>query len=193
MHSYLALASALEGTCVRIPYQTITIHAQEGDAVLLGLNLSDSNTPDEDLVFIQLRILPSTIESFDQTVPAEPDTDSGVNGTHTSSPSQALFKAIADCQELNPDPPEEGDEEYDETAPGATGWITSENMHEFMDENGELRLPEGIPVIGGEEEEQEADGTDFRPLGQGAGRTRTADEVDTADGAEDETKWQRTG
>lgn len=171
------------------------MHAQEGDAVLLGLNLSDSNTPDQDLVFIQLRIIPSTIESFDQTAPGEPDTASGVNGTHAPSASQALFKAIADCQELNPDPPEEGDEEYDETAPGATGWITSENMHEFMDENGELRLPEGIPVIGGEEE-QEVGGheTDSQlPLGQGAGRTRTANEVDTADGAEEESKWQRTG
>ena len=68
------------------------------------------------------------------------------------SPSQALFKAISDCQELNPDPPEDGDE-VDETAPGATGWITSENMQDFLDENGELRVPEGVPVIGEEQEE----------------------------------------
>lgn len=153
--------------------------------MFLGLNLSDSNTADEDIVFIQLRIIPTTIEHH--TPLSETDQGQQTNGdTTTSNPSQALFKAISDCQELNPDPPEEGDEDFDETAPGATGWITSENMQDFMDENGEFRIPQGAAVYG------EEDGEVAGGLGDGAGRTRTATEVDAEDCAEDETKWQRT-
>ena len=81
-----------------------------------------------------------------------------------------------------------GDEdEYDETAPGATEWITSENMADFLDENGELRIPQGATVVGDEDSEQPS-----WPLGQGAGRSRTADELEADNGAEEETKWQRT-
>lgn len=185
--SHLNLFSPSKAIGVQIPYPTITIHAQEGNAVLLGLNLSDSNTPDEDLVFIQLRIIPTSAETYAE--PSNGDAPSQPNGhaDHSSEPSRALFKAISDCQELNPDPPEEGDE-IDETAPGATGWITSENMQDFMDENGELRIPEGTTVL---DDEQEG-GAEDRGLGEGAGRTRTAAEMDAEDGAEEETKWQRT-
>lgn len=163
------------------------MHAQDGNAVLLGLNLSDSNTADEDIVFIQLRITPTRVESY--ATPAEDDTQKpNGDSSATTDPSRALFKAIADCQELNPDPPEEGDEEFDETAPGASGWITSENMQDFVDENGEFRMPEGVTTIG-DATDHEEDGT----LGEGAGRARTAADVDAEDGAEDETKWRRTG
>lgn len=104
------------------------------------------------------------------------------------SPAKALFKAIADCQELNPDPPDgDGEDgEFDETAPGATGWITSENMGDFMDENGEFKMPEEITVIGGPYEVPGA-------LGEGAGHTRSAAEIDAEDGAGEDGKWQRTG
>ena len=185
--SNLTLVSTIKAVAIDVPYQTITVHAQEGSAVLLGLNLSDLNTADEDLVFIQIRIVPSSIERYEESpgdlAPHQPNG----NGEFSSSPAQALFNAIADCQELNPDPPEEGDDEYDETAPGATGWITSENLQDFVDENGELRLDEGTTVIGDDDGEEPT-----WPLGQGAGRTRTADEIDGEDGASDETKWQRT-
>ena len=149
------------------------------------MNLSDANTADEDIVFIQLRIIPTSIETHTQ--PTEDGEPQQPNGHSAQSPGQALFKAISDCQELNPDPAEEGDEEFDETAPGATGWITSENMQDFMDGNGELRIPQGTTVVGAEDDE------DVGGLGEGAGRTRTAAEVDGRDGVEDETKWQRTG
>lgn len=155
--------------------------------MLLGLNLSDANTADEDLVFVQLRIIPIGIEKYEESAEnAEPQQTNG-DSMDSSNPAEALFKAITDCQELNPDPPDESDDEYDETAPGATGWITSENLQDFMDENGELRIPQGATVVEGEQSEEPA-----WPLGQGAGRARTADELDTEDGAEEETKWQRT-
>jgi len=85
---------------------------------------------------------------------------------------------------------------FDETAPGATGWITSENMADFVDEEGNFRMPEGGMVIGGEDE-MDGDGEEggAGSLGAGAGRRRGADAlVDAEDGAvEDEAKWQRTG
>ena len=168
------------------------MHAQENSrTVLLGLNLSDSsNTADEDIQFIQLRIIPTSIETHSSAhEDAEPPQP---NGHSTQFPAQALFKAISDCQELNPDrdpSDEEGEEGLDETAPGATGWFTSENMEDFVDENGDFSFLRGGPVVGAEDE-----GGTSEPLGEGAGHARTAAEVDGADGDEgEEAKWQRTG
>ncbi|KAI7216566.1 hypothetical protein KC333_g4758 [Hortaea werneckii] len=194
---YLVLWSTAAEKGLRIPYPTITIHAQEGQAVLLELNLSDSNTADEDLEFIQLRIFPTTTSSGSEAA-ADAGVNGHANGNSDATPVKMLYDAISACQELNPDPNPEGDDDeeggmggFDETAPGATGWITSENMADFMDEDGNFKMPEGATVIGGEDDaaEEEADG-----LGAGAGRRRAANEVDAEDGAaQDETKWQRTG
>ncbi|KAK8203600.1 hypothetical protein M8818_005250 [Zalaria obscura] len=68
-----------------------------------------------------------------------------------------------------PSSDDEGAEQ--EPMPGAGGWITSENMHEFFDEEGNLRAPNGVTVLGGEEDTP-AEGS----LGGGAGTIRTADE-----------------
>ena len=176
----LMLYSGSKQLGINIPYPAIVVHAQEGSAVLLGLNLSDSNTPDEDLAFIQLRIVPDAIDGQQSSE----TTTTQLNG-YPSPAGLALFKAISDCQELNPDPPLDGDEELDETAPGASGWITSENMQDFVDENGDFRMPQGVTVVGD-------DGVREGGLGEGAGRARTAAEAQD-DEANDETKWQRTG
>ena len=162
------------------------MHAQVGSAVLLELNLSDSNvTADEDIEHLQLRITPATIIS-----PASV-ADSQTNG-NSADPSFALYMAVGDCQELNPDPAEDDSEDegqgFDETAPGATGWITSENLHEYTDADGNFKMPEGITIIGDEGEEG------GEQLGEGAGRVRRADEVDGGEeGADGESKWQKTG
>ncbi|KAK4542263.1 hypothetical protein LTR36_006916 [Oleoguttula mirabilis] len=182
---HLTLFSNPKSHGIQIFYPTITIHAQEGNAVLLELNLSDANTADEDLEFLQLRILPDAVATTAHA-------NGQANGDSSVPPVKALYDAISACQELNPDPNPEGDGEeggvggFDETAPGATGWITSENMADFMDEDGNFRMPEGATLIEGDEE-------DVGALGAGAGRTRTADEVDAEDGADDGAKWQRTG
>lgn len=177
------------------------MHAQVGAAVLLELNLSDSNVvPDEDIEHLQIRLTPAQIIAS-----AAPAAETQTNGNGNSNaaaarqadPSFALYMAIGDCQELNPDPAAEDDSDeeggeagFDETAPGATGWITSENVHEFTDENGNFKMPEGVTVIGGEDEE---DGGSAQ-LGEGAGRVRRADEVgDVDEGADAEAKWQKTG
>ena len=172
------------------------MHAQVGSAVLLELNLSDSNvTADEDIEHLQIRITPATITS--PSAASNGQTNGNGNGNATD-PSFALYMAIGDCQELNPDPAEDDSEDgegyggqaFDETAPGATGWITSENLHEYTDENGNFKMPEGITVIGGEDEEEGP-----AQLGEGAGRVRRADEVDgdAEEGADGEAKWQKTG
>lgn len=183
------------GAGLKIEYPSITVTAQDGEDVLLEVNLSDGDTADEDIQFVQLRILAREVLHHAGAAQAQAGEDGAANGTTAAGQNEAstaLFKAISDCQELNPDPPQAGDEDggeggFDPTAPGATGWITSENMGDFMDENGEFRMPEGMTVIGGEEDEQ------VEGLGEGAGRTRTAAERDTEDGAEEEGKWQRTG
>ncbi|CZT21552.1 uncharacterized protein RCC_07415 [Ramularia collo-cygni] len=190
---HVLLFAPAHSSGLQISYPTITVTAQDGQDVLLELNLSDIDTADEDIQFVQIRITAGTVQHH---AAAATQAEGGAsNGTaDQNNSSDALFRAISDCQELNPDPPQHGEEGedggFDETAPGATGWITSENMGDFMDENGNFRMPEGMTVIGGEDDDQGAE-----PLGEGAGRTRTAAELDTADGAgeEDEKKWQRTG
>ena len=179
----MTLWSPSASTGLQIPYPAITVHAQVGSAILLELNLSDSNiVPDEDIEHLQLRITPTSVTTSDET-------STGTANGNDTSPSTALYKAIGDCQELNPDPAdrdsdEDGEPAFDETAPGATGWITSENMADFVDEDGNFRMPEGATVIGGAEDGEE------EPLGQGAGRVRSADEMD---GDDEGGKWQRTG
>lgn len=191
---HLILFSTSQSLGFQVFYPTITVTAQDGKDVLLELNLSDADTADEDIEFFQMRLTPEKIEKHDQDEEEQASEGAGAatNGTTSGNDvSTALFKAISECQELNPDPRGDDDEDgegeggFDETAPGATGWITSENMADFMDEDGNFRLPTGTTVIGDEPE--------TTTLGAGAGTTRTAAQVD-GDGDEDEeSKWQRTG
>jgi len=185
---HLTLWSPTTNKGAQITYPTITVHAQIGAAVLLELNLSDSNVvPDEDIEHLQLRITASKVIA---------QTSSAENEKATSDPSFALYMAIGDCQELNPDPAQDDDSDadergpaFDETAPGATGWITSDNLHEFTDADGNFKVPEGVTVFGDEEEGEAG----AEALGEGAGRVRRADEVDAEEGADGESKWQKTG
>jgi len=118
------------------------------------------------------------------------------------TPVQAMFNALSNCSNLHPDPVDPGDEEEDGSRlfqaglafpgasdgglppamPGSGGWITAENMHEFVDENGNWIEDEG---------EDGEDTGQNEPLGVGAGNVRPRD--DTEGGEEgDETKWRRT-
>ncbi len=186
---------------IQIPYPTISLHAEDGVAVLLQLTLSDPNTTaDEDLQVITPRLVPHTAGLNGDIPPPIAHSDAYMTGEATAvSPQQRLYNAISACQELNPDPNLDGDDDedgmgFDETAPGATGWITSENMADFVDEDGNFRMPEGATMIGGEEDGVDGEaGVPQNGLGPGAGTTRTAAERDSTDGAEDEGKWQRTG
>lgn len=193
---HLVLFSTAQSLGFSIPYPTITVTAQDGKDVLLELNLSDADTADEDIEFFQMRLTPERIEKHEEAEEEQASEGAGVatNGTTSGNDvSTALFKAISECQELNPDPRNDHEEDgegeggFDETAPGATGWITSENMADFVDEDGNFRMPGGGMTVIGDEVEATT-------LGAGAGTTRTAAEVDGhGEEEEEESKWQRTG
>lgn len=133
------------------------------------------------------------------------------------TPVLAMFTALSNCSNLHPDPVEPGDEQEAEgehggsrlfqaglafpgatdgglppALPGSGGWITAENMHEFVDEEGNW-----IDDKEGEQEEEDAGNEEGdQRLGPGAGTVRTReDDVqgdDEAGDGTDETKWRRT-
>ncbi|KEQ61127.1 uncharacterized protein M437DRAFT_52453 [Aureobasidium melanogenum CBS 110374] len=164
---FFILWSTSAGHGIQIPYRTISLHARQQNALYLQLCLSDiSQTADDDLETVELLLTP------------EPQGDS-----NPIDAAEKLFTAVSNCADLHPDPDEDDDQEHEqEPEPGTGGWITSENIQDFMDENGEFRMPEG------------------GILGAGAGTVRTADQFEDADAGEevdgedatDATKWRRT-
>ncbi len=114
----------------------------------LSLNDADAVNDEEDIKVLELTVLPPS---------------------YTSSPDAAcikeIFTAMNTCADLHPDPNMSGDEDddiLDESAPGAAGWITADNMDEYLDEDGNFKGT----IIGGEE------------LGPGAGTVRPRDNAD---------------
>lgn len=161
-----------------------------------------STSDDEQPETVSITMIPTASAPPPSTAPTE-NTDDALETEDEPqlSPVQALYKALSDCSDLHPDPDEEGDEGMSRimaaglaqpgtmdgslppAMPGSGGWITAENMHEFVDEEGNW--------IGGEDEEelQKQDaGNGDRELGPGAGTVRSRE--DEVDG---DTKWQRTG
>ncbi|KAJ8610146.1 hypothetical protein MRB53_038753 [Persea americana] len=141
---------------------------------MLELIFSDGEVmPGEDVEFATINIVPG--QEVSTTSATDDNPGIGQTNGHASLSVQ-LFEAIGNCQELNPDPPSMADsDEEPAMMPGEGGWITSENMDQFMDADGNFAMP-------------------TTSLGQGAGHARTADELDNGnDGeAEDDTKWRRT-
>ncbi|EXJ93653.1 hypothetical protein A1O1_02045 [Capronia coronata CBS 617.96] len=148
--------------------------------------------------------------------PAAATEDDPAEDKPEQTPVMAMFAALSNCSNLHPDPVEPGEEEDEEgvanggvsrliqaglafpgasdgglppAMPGSGGWITAENMHEFVDENGDW--------IDDQEGEAEPVAEDAVPgLGPGAGtvRTRVEDEHGNGEAGDDadETKWRRT-
>ncbi|KAF2279907.1 uncharacterized protein EI97DRAFT_370050 [Westerdykella ornata] len=164
-------------TGVSITYPQISLHAtmkykSQIEALLMKLCLTDIETvnSEEEIETLDIVVLPPNFAS-------EPDTTC----------IKEIFTAMNACADLHPDPDdsEEGDQE-DETAPGATGWITADNMGEYLDEDGNFK-----GHIYGDAEESEQ-------LGPGAGTVRPREEeadehTNGVNGEDGETKWQRTG
>ena len=133
------------------------VGALEGDLYLQLItgDEGDSDGDDADSTFIDLRIAPKSVDSYDQgdiaKVQGNLNNDGSINTVEDMATT--LQRAVAICQDLNPDPPvagEEGEEMEEDTRPGAGGWITSENMADYMDEDGNFRMPQGTTVIGGD-------------------------------------------
>ena len=171
---------------IQILYPFIALHAigphptsATAKSVMLQLNLEDVNQadPEEDLETIDLYVVPLKIS---------PDIAKPREGTD-DSPVRDVYDAVTACSMLHPDPQTPGeDDDSDANEDGIqqislTGgnWITSENMHDFFDEDGNYTGPE--------------------ILGPGAGHVRSRDDVDDEEdkaiGSGDEidsTKWHRT-
>ncbi|OJD33044.1 fpd1 benzoylformate decarboxylase [Diplodia corticola] len=183
----LLIFSPTTSTGVSLSYPDITLHAiqrltlpggpeTQGLYMQLSLNASDF-TPDEDLQTLEATLVPSS-----------------------SVTTAALFAAVSACADLNPDPADSdseaegggGDDDIQIGGlPGAGGWITSDNVHEHVDAEGNF-----IGFGGG-------------ALGAGAGTVRAREEDGGSAGGEEEagredggeggaaasgeeTKWRRT-
>lgn len=148
------------------------IVATQGGDLYLQLNLSDEDTPDDEIEFMEIRITANEVDSYDKediALGGQINPDGSIK--FTTNVVEKLHKAAMACQELNPDPKlaaEDGEEEAEDTRPGANGWITSDNMAQFMDENGNFQMPEGATFINGDgdhEEQEEGEEEEQEPLG----------------------------
>lgn len=116
------------------------------------------------------------------------------------TPAQAFFTALSDCSNLHPDPMDEDDEEdgsrlvqaglaipgnsdgsLPPPMPGSGGWITAENMHEYIDADGNFIMDDDVEEEG-----------DTEQLGPGAGTVRSLPDDDGKDNSTSDAKWQRT-
>jgi chloride channel, nucleotide-sensitive, 1A len=175
------------------------------------------NSADEEPESISLTVIPTAAAppAAQTSSTVEGDLEVEAEGQASQSPVVAMFNALSACSNLHPDPVEPGDEDEEgiqgsrlfqaglafpgasdgsmpPAMPGSGGWITAENMHEFVDEHGNW--------IGGDDngegEEADGEGGDEGPLGPGAGTVRERDDEEHVDGDAandgDETKWRRT-
>lgn len=167
--------------------------------------LPDDEPPDT----ISVTILPTASNPPATTAPASIDDDVVESEDQPEqTPAQVLFTALSNCSNLHPDPVNDEDDEDGEGGgysrlmqaglaipgtsdgtmpppmPGSGGWITAENMHEFIDEDGNW-------IEQDEDMEEEGNGDEGAALGPGAGTVRSHPD-DHGDGVEDETKWRRT-
>jgi len=162
-------------------------------------NPDDEEPPDT----VSLTIIPTASAPPPSTAPMGNEDDAiESEDKPEQTPVTALFTALSDCSNLHPDPVEEEEEQgsrlmqaglaipgtLDGTMPapmpGSGGWITAENMHEFIDEDGNF--------IEGDEDMGEVVGHGDGELGPGAGTVRSAPDDEKDGGAGDDVKWQRT-
>jgi len=183
------------------------------------ISQAPESSEDEEPESISLTVIPTASAPPQSQVTST--TEGEVEVESEDQPSQtpviAMFNALSMCSNLHPDPVEPGDEEEEgiqgsrlfqaglafpgasdgslpPAMPGSGGWITAENMHEFVDEEGNWIHGDG------EEDEDSEEHGNGGGLGPGAGivRAREDSEPDGGDatnhdGESDETKWRRTG
>ncbi|KAF2663785.1 hypothetical protein BT63DRAFT_483958 [Microthyrium microscopicum] len=168
---------------ISISYPSIALHAlgthnspsnagDSGQVVFLQVNLHNQDTinSDDDIKTLDLSLHVTDI--------AQPEQQPQADGSEPPSAVKALFEALSTCADLHPDPEEQGSDAEQEPEPGAGGWITAENMNDFMDADGNFV---GIGTLG---------------AGAGAVHARQDDDEheNGVNGKEEteETKWQRT-
>jgi nucleotide-sensitive chloride channel 1A len=128
--------------------------------VFLQVNIHDPETTNSD---DEIHTLDLTIYT---TAIAVGPSQSSAEDADAPSPVKTLFEALSACADLHPDPNEDDAAEGGNTEPGAGGWITAENMNDFLDADGNFVAP--------------------TTLGPGAGNVHSLEDE------EDESKWRRT-
>jgi chloride channel, nucleotide-sensitive, 1A len=224
----LLLFAGKSETGVSIPYPSISLHAIQtlptpapdasstgaGQGLYMQLVVSPESD-EEELDTIALTIIPSS-------TPSSPPPPQQETTPDTQTEAQQIFEALSACSNLHPDPVVQGDGDDDEEGMGGSmafragliqagrsdgglppsfaegGWITAENMHEFVDSEGNFI---GGGGDGNDDEEMGEEGGEGEgvggPLGPGAGTVRGRDENggghgEDGDGEGEGTKWQRT-
>jgi nucleotide-sensitive chloride channel 1A len=201
---YLYFPSSSQPGGVRIPYPLISLHAiQSSSPPSIYLQLQSSGRPDDHHdpdATLELTLIPAP-PPHPTDAPSSPPAEPG------PTPTQALYAALRDGAEMWPGLGDDEDEErpaimFDVDGggdgmedgpgnglpppmPGSGGWITSDNVGEFFDEEGNWRGREfGAGPDGGNE------------LGEGAGTVRPREDDDGEDEGQgingEETKWRRT-
>ncbi|KAB2576704.1 hypothetical protein DBV05_g4766 [Lasiodiplodia theobromae] len=186
----LLIFSSATSTGVSLSYPDITLHAiqrltlpggadsssaeTQGLYMQLALNASDF-TPDEDLQTLEITLVPSS-----------------------STTIADLFAAVSACADLNPDPADSDSEaggdgdDIQAGLPGAGGWITSDNIDQHVDAEGNFIGFGGGALGGGAGTVHARDEDD--------GNFENADEQGGQDGegggaaasSGEEAKWRRT-
>lgn len=152
--------------------------------------------------------------TFTVVPPTEPGTSADVSATESAAqdvgetaetPTQSLYGAVSACSNLHPDPADSDDEDagkffgddgimsgnadggLPDPVDGSSGWITAENIGDFINENGEYVGPGSGVEIGGQGEGDE-------PLGPGAGTVHERENgvEEQGESQSEETKWRRT-
>ncbi|KKY24180.1 hypothetical protein UCRPC4_g02546 [Phaeomoniella chlamydospora] len=180
----------------------------------------DGSAEDEDVTSVSLTIIPSP-SPLDSSAPAETlATTQETTSDPTPTEATLLFTALSACSNLHPDPIDENEDDGQQNPafassalfqagliqpgsqtgdlpppmPGSGGWITAENIGDYVDEEG--NWIGGGDGNGADEagEEENVDGEEATPLGPGAGTIRSREgDSEAAEGDEtDETKWRRT-
>lgn len=174
------------------------LYMQLTSATLEAQNAEDDEEEDS----ISLTIIP---QDDAPPPPTTTDPDSTTDDHSPQPPTVAMFTALSNCSNLHPDPvnDEQGSTGLEHSAlfqagmiaagdssgalpppmPGSGGWITAENMGNYIDAEGNWIA----------EDEIAQDDT----LGAGAGSVRPRDEDEDQpaheNGINDEIKWRRTG
>lgn len=166
---------------------------------------SEDEPPDT----VSLTVVPAASAPRPPSDPAA-NADEALDSDHSpeQTPVMAMFTALSACSNLHPDPIGPEDEEdgsrlmqaglaipgmsdgsLPPPMPGSGGWITAENMHEFIDEDGNW-----INTLEEDDEEEEELADDQAELGPGAGsvRPRPPESGTNGHSDDDETKWRRT-
>ncbi|KAG8628575.1 hypothetical protein KVT40_004448 [Elsinoe batatas] len=196
---------------LHIPYSLISLHAQQGEGLYMQLVLNSSpHTTDDELETLEVVLTPSPQAPSDSDPAAESSTTNG-HDQSVGSEAARLYTALSTCADLHPDPNPDDEAEgnaaglmamlQQATAEGGEvdlssgGWVTAENMHEFMDADGNVTFPsQGEGERGGEVEGLGPGAGTRRGAGEGEDRVEDGDDGAAEDGeGRGETKWRRTG